>query len=612
MTSAQAFYFVPSSGTGGPIEDDRLQHCIDRHRIKLRRPRLMQVSDERPWADRDLVLELMFGWANRVHLRAAADALREGRRVWFYWPREGAIELVDADRLASHRRLWLYVHLRHAASAARHHPLQSIYAKLPESLQPVARTAYRMLLGRSAKLAHYRREEARRAVARYSDQIRALAETASPADFRLDEVPDAGRRLPGLGLYVRTDFWAKISTGGSYGHTCYVAKELSLTTERLLCMMPHRYVLLDDLGIAQQVMPDTGTSTSEVALIKANEHYYALLKRQIESERPAYIYERLCLGNFAAARLCAEHSIPFVAEYNGSELSMSRSFGESAYEHEGFFLAAEDAAFRQATAISVVSDAVCEDLLRRGVPRSKILVNPNGVDLDAYAPLPDAHRQELRQELGYANEHRVVGFIGTFGGWHGIDVLAEALPMICNAEPRVRFLLIGDGNFRNLIDDAIRMHGLKSQVHCTGRVPHQEGARLMAACDIYASPHSSHMVDSRFFGSPTKLFEYMALAGGIVASDLEQIGEVLSPALRVEDLGQPPPEIVDQRAILCAPGSAQEFAQAVLFLARHPDVCRALGRNAREAAARHFSWRRHVERLWTFVAHGAAHDGGIE
>jgi hypothetical protein len=53
---------------------------------------------------------------------------------------------------------------------------------------------------------------------------------------------------------------------------------------------------------------------------------------------------------------------------------------------------------------------------------------------------------------------------------------------------------------------------LQEQVISVGRVPQQEGARLLRACDIYVSPHNAHMVDSRFFGSPTKLFEYMAMA----------------------------------------------------------------------------------------------------
>ncbi len=76
------------------------------------------------------------------------------------------------------------------------------------------------------------------------------------------------------------------------------------------------------------------------------------------------------------------------------------------------------------------------------------------------------------------------------------------------------------------------------------------------------------MVDSRFFGSPTKIFEYMAMGGGIVASDLEQIGEVLSPALRVSDLSRAGSTVSDQRSVLCTPGDVDEFVAGVVGLVR--------------------------------------------
>jgi ubiquinone/menaquinone biosynthesis C-methylase UbiE len=105
------------------------------------------------------------------------------------------------------------------------------------------------------------------------------------------------------------------------------------------------------------------------------------------------------------------------------------------------------------------------------------------------------------------------------------------------------------------------------------------------------------MVDSPFFGSPTKLFEYMAMAGGIVASDLEQIGEVLQPALRVAELSSR--RVDEQVAILCKPGDVEEFLAAVVALARDPALCSALGANARRALIERFSWSRHVERLFS-------------
>jgi ubiquinone/menaquinone biosynthesis C-methylase UbiE len=271
---------------------------------------------------------------------------------------------------------------------------------------------------------------------------------------------------------------------------------------------------------------------------------------------------------------------------------MRRSFDRTGYLYEEEYIRAEEFAFRQATMISVISEEVKSTLIARRIDPDKILVNPNGADLTAYAPAGPTERARIRAEVGLDPVAPVIGFTGTFGGWHGVDVLADAIPAICERAPGAQFLLIGDGNYKHLVDAQVAQHALQHRVLCVGRVPQTDGARFLKACDIYVSPHNSHMIDSRFFGSPTKIFEYLAMGGGIVASDLEQIGEILSPALTVADLKNGACVVSDERAVLCAPGDVPEFVEAVV----------GLGRNARDAVAQHYSWTRHVARLWPFIA----------
>jgi glycosyltransferase involved in cell wall biosynthesis/ubiquinone/menaquinone biosynthesis C-methylase UbiE len=366
--------------------------------------------------------------------------------------------------------------------------------------------------------------------------------------------------------------------------------------------MAHRFSLIDTFGVPQSVVPSPTDSMGENALVEVSRYYYETLRGELETLRPAYIYERLVLGNYAGAMLSQALQVPYIVEYNGSEISMRRSFDGSRYVHEDVYERAEKLAFEQATVISVVSAEVKASLVARGVPDEKILVNPNGADLTAYAPARQDEKSTLRAELGFRSGDCVIGFSGTFGGWHGIDVLAAAIPIICSRAPQAKFLLIGDGNFKQLVDSAIRLHRLEDRVISVGRVPQREGARLLKACDIYVSPHNRHMVDSKFFGSPTKLFEYMAMEGGIVASDLEQIGEVLSPALRAASFVNGKVAVGQERAVLCTPGSIDEFVDAVLALIAHPEICLALGRNARQAVAAHYSWAQHVAHLWRFAA----------
>lgn len=428
--------------------------------------------------------------------------------------------------------------------------------------------------------------------------LRSIAEDARPVPFSFKKTPDEKNKLPGTGVYLRLDFWAPLISGGSYGHTCYQAQALAETTQDFACVVANRFDLLDDLNVRQVVVPGRDMTQTEVNILGMNRHYCERLGVMFDAMRPAYIFERAVLGSGVGAWASRRFNIPYIVEYNGSEISMKRSFAGEGYAHEDLLLLAEDAAFRQATLISVVSDHVASDVARRGIDERKILVNPNAVDLNAYSPASAEARKALRTELGFADGHRVVGFIGTFGGWHGIDVLAAAMPDLAKADPSIRFLLIGDGNLKGLVNDVIARHGLQDRVVDVGRVPQMKGAELLKACDILVSPHSRNMVDSPFFGSPTKLFEYMAMGVGIVASDLEQIGHVMSPALRTSDFAGSVPKVSNQRAVMCTPGDTDDFVAGVLALARNPSVSDALGKNAREAAEKYYTWRQHVRNLW--------------
>ena len=632
------------------VEDPALDHATERHKINLALQPLATahglfgaLSEHGPFDG--VIFEIQRGWIGRDRLLLARRTLSRGLRVWAHWPAEQAIEVIDRERLWSYARLWAFIKgnrgwkLTTAATArakaggrravhgvydAARRPVSTVaaevrrrrgflasYLEQPRKFVYVART--RGLRAAMALTAQYLSQTEERVPVVSDDAITAsrtriakieeLAGIAAPVAFQHEAWREGrGARVPGVGMYLRTDYWARIESGGSYGHTCYVAKELAAATERFVCFMAYRYPLLDTYGVHQVVLDPPGPSFSETELAQATEHYVRLLKPAVEALKPSYIYERLCLGNYAGTILSRAFGIPYIVEYNGSEISMRRSFEHAGFAFEEEFIKAEDLAFKQATMISVVSKEVRNSLIARGVPAEKILVNPNGADPSVYRPASPDERSAIRAEIGFRPEDRVVGFTGTFGGWHGVDVLAKALPGVCGAAPTARFLLIGDGAFKHLVDDVVSAHKLQHQVRVVGRVPQAKGARLLSACDIFVSPHNSHMVDSRFFGSPTKLFEYMAMGGGIVASDLEQLGEVLSPALSADDVTASDVMVTDERAVLCEPGDVGQFERSVVALVQRPEIADQLGRNARAALEQHYSWARHVSHLWPFLA----------
>ncbi len=597
MNKSEYIYIDGSLTWSGLLTNDELGAYTERHKIELKVPELSRIDNlEAVYGDsgaNGVVVGMNHGYPERAILKFSRQVIHEGGKVFYHWPKESAVEVIDNERVTSYYILIFVVavHCRMVQLG-----VTRIAGKILRRLK---------ILPPVGAPVQYTEEVAAPvnpvviAAANASDDADSIFNNASPVPLAVSDIPTEKNRLPGCGVYLRLDFWAKISSGGSYGHTCYIAKELAATTERFTAFMANEYDLLDELGVHQVEVPYAPNYCGEEKdLVMATESYVKVLRPALAALRPAYIYERICLGNYTSAKLSLDLSIPYIVEYNGSEIAMKRSFDGNGYEYEDFYLKAEMAAFAQATAIVVVSDPVKEDLVGRGIDPAKILVNPNGADTDEYSPPTQEERKNIREKLGFTEEQTVIGFTGTFGGWHGVDALAEAIPRTVDANPDARYLLIGDGSYKHIVDEEVKKHGLWGKVVSVGSVPQREGARLLKACDIFLSPHNKHMVNSRFFGSPTKLFEYMAVGGGIVASDLEQIGECLTPALRNSDLTENDINAGDRRAILCEPGDVDQLVEATNFLVNNREVCMALGANARTAAIDKYSWRRNVERVW--------------
>ena len=102
---------------------------------------------------------------------------------------------------------------------------------------------------------------------------------------------------------------------------------------------------------------------------------------------------------------------------------------------------------------------------RRSRATEKIIVNPNGVDPEHFRPRIGGER--VRQELEIADDETLVGFVGSFGPWHGVLALAEAIKLM-PADARVRFLLVGSGALREEVERICVRPGALSRVIFTG------------------------------------------------------------------------------------------------------------------------------------------------
>ncbi len=303
--------------------------------------------------------------------------------------------------------------------------------------------------------------------------------------------------------------------------------------------------------------------------------YEEVLERREEFE---FIYQRYSLDDYTGALLSKKLNLPFILEYNGSDVWVAKHWGTPLF-FEKMAEKIEIANLKAADLIVVVSKPLRDELLKRGIQADKILVNPNGVDESKYRPEIDGKAIRDKYQLG---DKSVIGFIGTFGKWHGAEVLAEAIKGVIKTRHNVHFLFVGDGITMPMVKEIIERDDVSLYVTFTGLVPQDEAPEYLAACDILVSPHVPNADGTPFFGSPTKLFEYMAMGKAIVASDLDQIGEVLEHK---------------KTARMVKPGDVKDLAVGIIKLVEDEKLRIRLGRNAREEVVAKYTWTEHVRKI---------------
>jgi len=297
----------------------------------------------------------------------------------------------------------------------------------------------------------------------------------------------------------------------------------------------------------------------------------------VEHLRPDFIYQRYARFSWAGVVAALQTKRPLLLEYNGSEVWVGKHWDRvgsldllERYERLNL-----DAAAR----IFVVSEVERRNLEARGVDPKKIVVNPNGVDVESFRP--GVGGAEARRELGIHDDEVVAGFVGTFGPWHGVEKLAAAIKSM-PSDLAVRFLLVGSGSLHAEVEKQLESDVLTGRVIFTGAVGHDRVPKLLDACDILVAPHVPLADGSEFFGSPTKIFEYMAMGKGIVASRLGQIGEVL---------------VDRETALLVEPGDVEQLANAIVELVQLKSLRERIGLRAREVAEREHTWTHNARRV---------------
>jgi len=300
----------------------------------------------------------------------------------------------------------------------------------------------------------------------------------------------------------------------------------------------------------------------------------------IEQERPDLLHAHSpALDGLAALSAGKRHDLPVVYECRAFWEDAAVDHGTTRQGSPRYRLtrAMETHVFKCADAVTCICEGLRADIVGRGVPSERVTVIPNAVDIAAFGE-SGGYDQELATRIGVAGRP-VIGFLGSFYAYEGLDLAIAALPLIHTRFPDLLLLLVGGGpQEHNLKTQAERL-GVAQQVIFTGRVPHDQVQRYYDLIDVLVYPrHAMRLTD---LVTPLKPLEAMAQRRVMVASDVGGHRELIEDGVTGR---------------LFRAGDRQAFADAVGDMFTHRAGWKAYREAGRAFVERERNWEASVAR----------------
>jgi glycosyltransferase involved in cell wall biosynthesis len=301
---------------------------------------------------------------------------------------------------------------------------------------------------------------------------------------------------------------------------------------------------------------------------------YLRLARAIRTFKPDFIYERYSLNTVAGIWAAKRFRVPLLLEVNSPLADEKRKLGKLFFY--GTARRLERYAIHNATRTLAVTNVLKRMLVAGNeVPESRVHVIHNGVDPDRFGGASTA-RDAVRQRLG-VGDALLIGAVGFFREWHGIDLLLRAVANVPELRASARTVLVGEGQAVPALRKLAQTLGIHDRVVFVGAVPHDDVSALIEAFDVVLLPRAVE------YASPLKLFEYMAAQKAIVAPRQSNLQEVLTDG---------------HDALLFSPEHPAELESTLVRLSRDEVLRRELGRRARATIdTRNLTWDGNASRI---------------
>jgi PEP-CTERM/exosortase A-associated glycosyltransferase len=224
----------------------------------------------------------------------------------------------------------------------------------------------------------------------------------------------------------------------------------------------------------------------------------------------------------------------------------------------------------RAAHVNVLCEGLKKDLAQRGIPSDKMTIIYNGINTDAFRPTPPDEEFLKKWDL---QGKKVIGFIGSFYRYEGLDLLIEAFAGLSTKHPDLVLLLVGGGEMESALHDLDCFDTLSNRIIMPGRIPHDRIPGVYALIDILVYPRYSMRLTELV--TPLKPLEAMAMGKVVVASDVGGHRELIE-------------HHVD--GVLFPAGDKLALAKAIERLLETPDFSHQIAARALSRVSDRFPW----------------------
>ena len=303
--------------------------------------------------------------------------------------------------------------------------------------------------------------------------------------------------------------------------------------------------------------------------------------REARKPNVDFIYARHNLMCFMPAIISKIAGVNFVLEVNtpASLATFNAAFQKNP-KKSAYVRKREQIQYKIAKVVSVVSPFIGDWLIKNVnfLNSNKILINPNGVDLNRFNPAKTS--PNIRDHYGIKKNTVLIGMVAVFMKENAVEDLIESFRLAQKQKSDIQLMLIGDSQQREELERYVYYRNLSNSVIFTGRIDFDRLPYYLTACDILASHFNYYgLLPHR---CSIKHLEYMASGRPVVATDIGYTNFGIQHGIN---------------GLLIQQGDIKGFAKALIKLSNDPALRKRMGSQGRMDAEAYHSWKHNIERL---------------